>query len=64
MSKSNTVKLTLDPNNLPPLTAEQKARLDAIAAMPDDQINYEDAPYLPNAVWRKAAQPFPRQSEN
>ena len=27
MSKSNTVKLTLDPHNLPSLTAEQEARL-------------------------------------
>lgn len=58
-SASNIVKLTLDPNNLPPLTAEERAELDAIAAMPDDQIDYSDAPYLPDAVWMKAADRLP-----
>lgn len=53
-SKSNTVKRTLDLTNRPPLTAEQKTRLDAVAAMPDEQIDYTDAPYLPDAVWMKA----------
>jgi uncharacterized protein (DUF4415 family) len=38
------------------LSAEQKARLDAIAAMPDEQIDYSDAPSLPDAVWMKAAE--------
>ena len=52
----NIVKQTLDLSNMPELTAEQKARLDAVAAMPEDQINYKDAPYLPNAVWLKAAE--------
>ncbi len=55
MSKSNTVKLTLDPTNPPPLTAEQKARLAALAALTDDQIDTSDAPFLPDAVWVKAA---------
>jgi uncharacterized protein (DUF4415 family) len=61
MSKnaSNTVKLTLDPKNLPPLTAQQRAKLDAVAAMPDEQIDYTDAPYLPDAVWIKAAEQLP-----
>jgi uncharacterized protein (DUF4415 family) len=54
MSKTNTVKLTLDPDNLPHLTAEQKARLKALAAMPDDQIDYSDIPSRPDAVWVKA----------
>ncbi|MCL2298359.1 MAG: BrnA antitoxin family protein [Proteobacteria bacterium] len=54
-SASNTVKHTLDPNNMPPLTAEQKARLEALAAMPDEAIDYSDAPYLPDAVWVRAA---------
>lgn len=58
-SKSNTVKLTLDPNNPPPLTDEQRARLEAVAAMPDEAIDYSDAPYLPNAVWMKAADQMP-----
>jgi len=58
-SKSNTVKLTLDLNNPPQLTNEQKARLAAVAAMPDNQIDYSDAPYLANAVWMKAADRLP-----
>jgi uncharacterized protein (DUF4415 family) len=53
------VKRTLDLSKKPVLTAEQKARLDAVAAMPDEQINYKDAPYLPNAVWMKAAAELP-----
>ncbi len=57
MSKnaSNTVKLTLDPKNLPPLTAQQRSELEVIAAMPDEKIDYSDAPYLTDAVWTKAA---------
>lgn len=54
MSKSNTVKRTLDLNNPPPLTDEQKTRLTALAAMPDDQIDTSDAPFRPDAVWVKA----------
>lgn len=58
MSKNakNTFKLTLDPNNLPPLTAEERAQLEAIEALPDDQIDYSDAPYLPDAQWVKTQQ--------
>lgn len=54
MSKSNTVKLTLDLGQPPPLTDEQKARLTALAAMPDDQIDTSDALFRPEAVWAKA----------
>lgn len=61
MSKnvSSTVKLTLDPRNLPPLTARLRAELEAVAAMPDEQIDYSDAPHLPDAVWMKAAAELP-----
>ncbi len=59
-SASNTVKLTLDPKNLPPLTEQERAQLEAVAAMPDEQIDYSDAPYLPDAVWMKAAEQLPR----
>ena len=59
MSKKNTVKLTLDLNNPPLLSDEQKTRLAALAAMPDDQIDTSDAPYLPDAVWMKAADQLP-----
>ena len=39
-----TVRYTLD--TLPPLTPVQKKHLDALAAMPDEQINYDDIPKL------------------
>jgi len=50
---SDTVKLTLDPYNLPPLTKEQEARLDAVAAMPYGQIDYSDAPSRSDGIWKK-----------
>ena len=56
---SNIVKRTLDLNKPPRLSAGQKARLDAVAAMPDEQIDYSDAPSLPNVVWMKAAAELP-----
>ena len=62
MSKSNTVKLTLDPKNPPPLSEEQKARLAALAALPDDQIDISDAPFRPDAVWVKAVD-FPHKKK-
>jgi uncharacterized protein (DUF4415 family) len=64
MRKNNTVKLTtLDPNNPPPLTDEQKARLAALEAMPDEEIDYSDAPYRPDAVWMKAADQLPHSKK-
>lgn len=54
MSNSNIVKLTLDLKKPPAITDEQKARLAALAAMPDDQIDTSDAPVRPDAVWLKA----------
>lgn len=56
---SNTVKRTLDLKKPPQLSAEQKARLDAVAAMPDDRINYSDAPTLPDALWTTAVAALP-----
>ncbi len=63
MRKNNTVKLTLDPNNPPALTDEQKARLIALEAMPDEDIDYSDAPYRPDAVWMKAAAQLPHSKK-
>jgi uncharacterized protein (DUF4415 family) len=54
--ESNIVKRTLDLNKPPILSAEQKARLNAVALMPDEQIDYSDAPGLPDAVWMTAAE--------
>ena len=53
--ESNIVKRTLDLKKLPRLSAEQRARLDTVASMPDEKIDYSDAPSLPDAVWMKAA---------
>jgi len=54
--ESNIVKRTLDLKRPPILSAKQKVRLDAVALIPDPQIDYSDAPSLPNAVWMKAAE--------
>jgi len=37
--ENNIVKRTLDLKKPPRLSAEQKARLDAVASMPDEQID-------------------------
>jgi uncharacterized protein (DUF4415 family) len=57
--ESNIVKRTLDIKKQPELSDEQKMRLDALASMPDEQIDYSDAPSLPDAVWIKAAKELP-----
>lgn len=44
MSKRNTVKFELDPKNPPALTAAQRKRLAALAALPDAEIDYSDIP--------------------
>ena len=58
--ESTIVQRTLDLKKPPPLSAEQKARLDAVALMPDKQIDDSDAPYLPDAAWMKAAGQLPQ----
>ena len=63
MNKSNTVKLTLDLSNPPALTSEQKARLTALAAMPDEKIDTSDAPFRPDAAWMKAADQLPHTKQ-
>lgn len=60
--ESNIVKRTLDLGQPPRLSDEQKARLDAVASMPDEQIDYSDAPGMPEAVWMKAAE-LPRAKQ-
>lgn len=56
-NESNITKLTLSADSLPPLTAKQLAELDAIAAMPDEAIDYSDAPMLDNAFWQSVQLP-------
>ena len=48
MSKKeeNIVVYEFDPSNPPPLTEEQKARLEALANMPDSEIDYSDIPEI------------------
>jgi len=56
---SKITRYEVDLNNLPPLTAKQKAEIKALAAMPDDQIDHSDIPPLDDAFWQKAVQnPF------
>jgi len=44
MNANNTVKFNLDPVNPPQVTAEQRRRLEAVAAIPDEAIDYSDIP--------------------
>jgi hypothetical protein len=54
MSKRNIVKFELDPKNPPALTAAQRKRLKALAALPDSAIDYSDIPKQPAAVkWNR-----------
>ena len=56
---SKVIRRKVDLNNPPKLTVEQKARLDALAAMPDELIDYSDEPPLDDAFWQKAVRnPF------
>jgi uncharacterized protein (DUF4415 family) len=59
MSKNNIVTRTLDLSRPPVITEKQRARLAALAAMPDNRIDDSDAPFRPDAVWVKAVD-FPR----
>jgi len=38
------VRYEVDLDNLPPLTDKQKAKLKALAEMPDSEIDYSDIP--------------------
>jgi uncharacterized protein (DUF4415 family) len=50
MSERNIVKFKLDPNNLGAQTSQQRKRLQQIAAMPDEQIDYSDIANSANVV--------------
>ena len=59
----NIVKRKLDLKTPPVLSAEQMARLDAVTTMPDEEIDYNDAPSLPDAVWTKAVNLHPTKQQ-
>lgn len=50
----NNIKRSIDLENLPPLTAEQKAELKAVDSLPDSEIDYSDIPPLPDEFWKNA----------
>ena len=61
MSRKNTVRHTLDPADLAPLTAKETDDLKALAALPDDKIDTSDIPQLTEAFWENAVRnPFYR----
>ena len=45
-NEKNIIKFELDLDNPSPLTADQQAELDALAASPDSGIDYSDIPPL------------------
>jgi uncharacterized protein (DUF4415 family) len=56
---SKIVRYEVDLNNPPPLTAEQKAELKALAEMSDESIDYSDIPPLDEEFWKQAVRnPF------
>ncbi len=46
-----TVKFTLDPNNPPKMSKEEKVRFDVLR---DEDIDYSDAPELDAEFWANA----------
>jgi uncharacterized protein (DUF4415 family) len=48
-----TVKQNVDLAALPPLTAEQRAELEALATRPDGRIDYSDITSQTEAFWSK-----------
>jgi len=51
---NKVVTYNVDLLNLPPLTEKQKAELTALAAIPDDQIDYSDIVPLPEDSFQNA----------
>jgi uncharacterized protein (DUF4415 family) len=64
MNARNTVKYRLDPSNPVPLTNEQTQRLEAIAAMPDEAIDYSDIHRQTAPVqWTRPGMLLPRENK-
>jgi uncharacterized protein (DUF4415 family) len=61
MKKKNTVRYKLDPASLKPLSKAEKAKLAALAARPDEEIDTSEIPPLSEKFWRNAVRnPFYR----
>jgi uncharacterized protein (DUF4415 family) len=54
MTKKNIVSYELDPEHLSPLTAAQRAELEALATMPEEQIDTSDIPPMSETFWKNA----------
>jgi len=49
---------------MPPLTAAQRAELEALAAMPDEEIDFSDIPEATEDFWKNAVRnPFFRPTK-
>ena len=56
---NRTVEYELDLENLPPLTKNQRAELEALRQSSDDEIDYSDIPALGDDFWKAAVRnPF------
>ena len=56
---NKTVRYTMDLNNPPALSDAQKARLEALAQRPDNEIDCSDIAELDDRFWKNAIQnPF------
>lgn len=51
---TKTVRCTLDVANPPNLTPEQEDELRALAAMPDEAIDFSDIPATTDTMWENA----------
>ncbi len=64
MSARNTVKFKLDPQKPVQLSAAQRKRLTAVAAMPDADINYSDIPQQHGAMqWTRPGALVPPENK-
>jgi len=64
MNALSMVQFRLDPKNPPKVTDEQRLRLEAIAAMPDKDIDYSDIPrQTDNAQWTRPGMLLPTENK-
>jgi hypothetical protein len=59
MRRKSTITHELDPERPTPLTAAQKAEVEALAALPEHRVDTSDIPPLPETFWQNAVRhPF------